>query len=278
MNKKYFIILIAVLTLASVSSLFSAELKSETGDDVDAMELRSIEVEGWESDVWDAKASPAEPVGRIETKIIEGSPENLSTFDSSNKRSMGMRFHFAYQGYNSVIIEPKTTIRRSLGQLNEKNEAAFVDVKGVALPGNVKAISLWVLGRGNKYTLETWIEDWRGETHILKFGSIDFIGWRPLTVQVPTNIPQDIDSYPQSKNLILKKFIIRSTPNSGKDAVIVFIDSLKVLTDLYQMYFDGEEIDFDQKDREAKDKMRKYQKQLKGGVASSGGTPTNKRK
>ncbi|MDH5716870.1 MAG: flagellar filament outer layer protein FlaA [Spirochaetia bacterium] len=260
MNKK---VLLILLVYGFISSIIFAE-RNKFGQevDIDALEVSSKTVESWETDEWEVKASPSLPIGKAEVKLVDGVPKNLSD-DQNNKKSLGLKFSFAYQGYNSVTLTPKNTIRRYLGQLDEKNERAFVDIQGISLPGKVRAVGVYVLGRGNDYNMEAWVEDWRGDTHLLKFGSLNFIGWRPLIAKIPVSIPQDIESFPPNKNLVLKKFVIRSTPNSGKEDVYLFFDGLKVLSDSYQVQFGGDEINFDEEDRQNKEKAKDYGQSLK---------------
>lgn len=243
--------------------------KTTIKGDVDAMELRSIVVEGWENEPWDATALPAPPQVMLDkTKLVEGKPRNLE-FDKEDQKSMGLRFQFIYPGYNTITLTPPKdkVVKRYTGQLDENNQPKYVEVPGLELPGQVKALSMWVLGRGNAYDMDFWIEDWTGDTHVLKVGSLDFIGWRPITVDIPSSIPQSIEAYPQTKSLVLKKIVLKTTPKTSTEEVVFFFDSLKVLTDLYDFYFDGASIDFDEKDRLKKERAREYKDQLGKGNA-----------
>ncbi len=242
-----------------------SKISTHQGEDVEAKQLRSIIVEGWETTAWDAEAIPGPPEGVANTKIVEGRPINLGN-NSKNKKSMGVRFSFVYPGNNSVVLTPpkNKSVRRFTGQLDEKNLPKYIEVPGIELPGRIDSLSLWALGRGNEVSLEIWIEDWKGDTFIGRFGSLDYIGWRPLNVKIPRYIPQRISSFPQTKSMVLKKLVIRSEPTTSQEEVVVFLDSLKVLSTVYDLYFDGVNMSFNEEDAKYKNSLNEYQKKLIG--------------
>jgi hypothetical protein len=73
-------------------------------------------------------------------------------------------------------------------------------------------------------------------------GSLNFVGWRPMKVAIPVNVPQEIQSYPQTRVTKIVRFVIRSTPDAGIEDVYMFFDQLKVLTDVFEVNFDGQNL------------------------------------
>lgn len=264
-----------------------SSIKTLNGDDVDGIELRAVQVEGFEADPWTAVVTPGDPEAIPAVVEADGTPpkgekwnspevairgegnnpcrpQNLA-HDETNKKCLGVRFKFIYPGNNVVALTPPASkkIYRVLDELDHNNKPKVQEVPGLKLPGKVKALSVWVLGRGNDYTLEAWVQDWKGSTHILKMGSVNFVGWRPLTTKVPVGVPQDIDTYPQTKNLVLTKLVLRSKLTANTEKVVIFFDSVKVLTDMYDVHFDGADVDFDDVDKKEKSAARDYAKNLK---------------
>ena len=58
----------------------------------------------------------------------------------------------------------------------------------------------------------------------------------------PVTAPQAVDSYPQTKFLRIERFVLRASPNAEIADVYVFFDQLKILTDDYEVNFDGQEL------------------------------------
>lgn len=221
-----------------------------------------------------------------EAKLIPGTPADVKdNINFKDARVQGVRFAFTFPGYNVVTIRPpwvdhykierprpylfdiasaagqqNTTCYKdaTLSQTRKTTRPVMVDcIRGIDMPGNVKAVSVWVMGRGNEYDLEGWFEDWKGDTHILKFGSVDFIGWRPLSVKIPIKIPQDVDSFPQIKTLAFRQFKLRSRPKTSLEPVYIFFDELRILTDVFEVNFDGAQLDFDENDCSRKNRLLK---------------------
>jgi len=95
-----------------------------------------------------------------------------------------------------------------------------------------------------------------GNTHIVKFGHTDFVGWRPMSSQLQ-GVPQSVNAYPSTRTAVFKQFKLRSNPRSGGDPVVLFLDELRVLTDTFENHFDGADLDFDKDDCENKNRIEK---------------------
>lgn len=227
-----------------------------------------------------------------EVKLIAGTSVNIRENQGyAQAQVLAVRFSFTFPGDHTVSISPpkadqytverirhylsesaavsteQQTARKScyenenLSIIRNTSERAFVVecVNGVDMPGIVRELSVWVMGRGNYYELEVLLEDWRGNLHVLKMGSVNFIGWRPLKVKIPKHIPQEVNAYPQTKTLVLRKFKLRSvrhnTAGYVEEPVYIFFDELRILSESFQHNFDGAQLDFDKIDCERKNNL-----------------------
>jgi hypothetical protein len=75
---------------------------------------------------------------------------------------------------------------------------------------------------------------------VLDLGAINFAGWRNLRVQIPTYISQSVQYVPQLKTLELVKLVLWTRPSERVDGFWVYLDQIKVFTDVFESPFDGE--------------------------------------
>ena len=246
--------------------LSGEELRAVVVEDFENAQIATeLNGEGWYVETNPRKYEKAEteeklkrknPILNLEVKLIPGGPVDLkpeewsvTDLGKTKEKVLGIKFKFRYPGPNSVsIIAPKEVDWRSKAPYLRMNSATGKEEqqRGLQLPGNAKAVSVWVHGRGNPYDLEAWLEDYRGDTHILKFGSVNFVGWRPMKAYIAANIPQTYESYPQTKvtritRLVLRAQTARHAEELTTDTYFLF-DQLKVLTDTYEVNFDGENL------------------------------------
>jgi hypothetical protein len=222
-----------------------------------------------------------EPLFFRDVKFIRGNPRDLKRVEylEDGKKDeyniLAIKFQFTYPGYNSVYIRPPRDARYEITRYRSyvtDNDLSRTDYKtdqekrsseagsrqviyGIELPGHIKALSVWVLGRGDDYTLEGWFNDYKGQDHVLKFGSLKFVGWRPLTVEIPTSILQGGNAYPLRNSLVFTQFVIRSTPRTGGEMAYFFMDDIQILSDVFGVHFDGATTDFDEQDCTEKQKL-----------------------
>lgn len=218
-------------------------------------------------------------------KLIDGAysyPRDVKYLDNQAAKDklkvLGIKYQFTYPGNNEVTIRPpredkykivryrdfilendvdRNEAKKTPDQRDPKATANSFNIYGLEFPGLGKSLSVWVCSRGAEYDLEGWIDDYKGDTHIVKFGSLNFVGWRPMTAKIPSTIPQSRATYPSTRTAVFKQFKIRSNPKSTGDPVILFFDELRLLTDTFEVHFDGANLDFDKADCDNKNKIEK---------------------
>ena len=281
-HKKSAIVLISAFIAAfgfMTAKEAGSRVMTNIAPDLSGEELRAVVVEDFENsqittdlngDGWYVETNPKkyekaeteeklkrkDPVLLLEMKIIPGGPGDLKAEEWSvtdlgktKEKILGLKFKFRYPGPNSVsILAPKEVDWKSKTPYLRMNYATGKEEqkRGLQLPGNAKAISVWVHGRGNPYDLEAWLEDYRGDSHILKFGSVNFVGWRPMKAYIPAGVPQTSESYPQTKVTRITRLVLRAQTHRHAEELTTdtyfFFDQFKVLTDTYEVNFDGEEL------------------------------------
>jgi hypothetical protein len=268
MNIKYKVFSVTAILIAILffglpgTETANAKILTNIPPDISAKELRAVVIEDFETpSEWTIESVPKknpdpkkDPVPALELKYIDGGPADMKTErwaadkkGMEKKKILGVHFRFKYAGYNSVHIIPPAEVQwddptRKITTYDSRT-GTYVQENAIQIPGQSRGISVWVHGRGDDYYLECWVKDWKGEVHILKFGSLNFVGWKPMIAQIPPYIPQEVETYPQTKLLKIVRFVVRSTPDAIAQDTYIFFDQVKALTEIYEVNFDGQELD-----------------------------------
>lgn len=232
---------------------------------IEDFEAAEVSDKGWKIESMPKQFTKAEteerlkmknPVPRMEMKVVAGAPNDMNVEEWSltglgkkKEKILGVSYRFRYPGTNEIHIIPPLEVdwkdRNPVMSYNASTGKEEQE-RAIQLPGQAKAISLWVHGRGHPYDLELWLKDYTGATHVLKFGSVNFVGWRPISVQIPGNIPQTYMSFPQTRVTKITRFVLRAVPNAPRaelmEIAYFFFDQLKVLTSTYEVNFDGSDL------------------------------------
>lgn len=155
---------------------------------------------------------------------------NNRTADSKPLRSLGLRASFDRRGYNWVDLYPVLS--------DDPEENPYE----IPMPGRVQNLDVWVWGANLKYYIEVYIRDYRGVIHCLRLGDISFQGWKNMRVNVPSNIPQARRTLPSYAGLSFVKFRVWTQPVERVDNFYVYFKQLKVLTDIFESLFDGNDL------------------------------------
>ncbi|MDR0487347.1 MAG: flagellar filament outer layer protein FlaA [Treponema sp.] len=149
---------------------------------------------------------------------------------SQTLKSLGIHGRFDRQGYNWLDIYPV--------KADDSNEAPFE----IPIPGRVRNIDMWVWGSNLNYYIEVFLRDYQGVVHSLYLGNIAYTGWKDLRVNVPNTIPQSKRILPAYAGLTFVKFRVWTQPYERVGNFYIYFKQLKVLTDVFESLFDGNEL------------------------------------
>lgn len=178
-------------------------------------------------------------------KVITGGPWGLAVPENQKKSCLGVKTGFKSRGYNFVEILPpvyQTELYPGLqsyfmAPIPNPNNERFIPI-----PGKADSIDIWVAGRGYRYMFEIWLKDFYGFVYPLEMGKLDYGGWRNLSREIPGYILQETRYFPKEKPLKVVKFVLSADPDEIADKLFVYIDHMKVITDVYIERIDGDEL------------------------------------
>jgi hypothetical protein len=199
-----------------------------------------------ESDPWFVIGSKFATEGYPKTASVKTWPQAIfgSNPTGDEIRSLGIAMLFDRKEYNWVDIIPGT-------KSGEGDNLTYAPIE-LPLPGRVSMVDLWVWSGNYDYYLEAFVRDFKGIVHTLPMGNLTHVGWKNFRVSIPTNIPQSKKYLPRTENLQLVKFRIWTRPTEvvaapvraeapkHEKAIYFYFDQLKVLTDTFEVLFDGD--------------------------------------
>lgn len=223
-------IILAVVLLFGAATLFAqdtppdpARLSIETA----RQQLQEISVSKFEdAGFW--RVSMPMDAGVITHRRLEGAPaekeaieqeEQLEQFGQvlgdvleEDRYVLGVRADFFRRGPTHISIEPS---------------------RPLAIPGIAKTLSMWVVGRNFQHELKVVIQDQFGTRNVLSMGTLNFSGWRLLTVAIPPGIRQRDPHYINRTGISILGFIIEPYLPETYGSYYVYFDDLRAYTDLF---------------------------------------------
>ncbi|MDR1095701.1 MAG: flagellar filament outer layer protein FlaA [Spirochaetaceae bacterium] len=206
--------------------------------DVNTVALQSKVLESFDGDSdYDWRTDGiAKDVLKKDSSLFPVYPQALfrTPEETEGKQSFGLNGQFRRQGYNWIDIYPVT----------KENPDAPAEIP---MEGDVRYLDVWVWGSNLNYRLEGYIRDYRGMVHRVDFGSLAFFGWKDLTAAVPANFPMTDRALPIRKvSSKFVKFRLWTGPDERVNNFYLYLDQLKVLSDIFKTRFDGDELaDYD---------------------------------
>ena len=216
-----------LLALSMAGMMFAQSVASSNPETVGAdsamMSLQEISIDKFEREgSWYVHMSSDD--GVIAARLFDGSPamkDPLKNDDGTeDTQVLGVRVDFFRRGVDSFTI-----------------------MSGRPLPveGTVKTISMWVCGRNQEHDMFVLVQDYFGRNYELYLGNLGFSGWKKLTCVVPPSpdgehgIVQSSAYYGNKPGLKILGFRVDCNPMQARGSYYVYLDDLRVVTDLYDM-------------------------------------------
>jgi len=192
---------------------------SEIGKDQAQQLLKEVSVEKFEDAAFWYGAMPLD-MGVAQVKRLTGTPagkqpipdEAALGIKEDDKYVLGLKVSFFHRGVAELAVHP---------------------LNPIPVEGIVKTISIWVVGRNFNHVLKLQISDYRGQAQELTVGTLNFIGWKKLTVAIPPNILQTEYHYTYKSGIQITGLKIETDPLDSYGTYYVYFDDMRAVTDLF---------------------------------------------
>jgi hypothetical protein len=154
-----------------------------------------------------------------------------SNREGKELKSLGIWGRFDRRGYNWIDVYPVAA--------DGGDDAGPAEIP---IPGRVQYLDLWVWGSNLNYYIEVYVRDYQGVVHVINLGHIAYGGWKNLRVRMPNHIRQAKRVLPSLASLQFVKFRIWTQPTEPVNNFYVYFDQFKILTDTFEMLYDGDEL------------------------------------
>ncbi len=192
---------------------------SEIGKDQAQQLLKEVSIEKFEDAAFWYAAMPLD-MGVATSKRLAGSPQGKQPIadeaalgiKEDDKYVLGVKVSFFHRGASYFSIHP---------------------LNPIPVEGIVKTLSVWVVGRNFNHTLKILFDDYRGQAQSLTVGTLNFIGWKKLTVAIPPSILQTEYHYTYQSGIRITGLEIDCDPLDSFGTYYVYFDDLRAVTDLF---------------------------------------------
>ncbi len=228
MKRGSFLFLCILLAIAFV--IPSNAFADESTENLVSWVIESFDPEDRTSD-WVVTASKFVTEGYPKQIYAKNWPEALWGYNLEGKdyEVLGINAKFDRKGYNYLEIVPITGDPAGDWQHNP-----------IELKGRVQKFDCWVWGSMYDYNIELHLMDYNGVNWVLPVGNLKYSGWKNLAVDIPAYVPQSAVYIPYYKQLTFEKMVIWTMPYEAVDNFYIYIDHLKILTDVFESRFDGD--------------------------------------
>jgi len=192
---------------------------NEIGKDQAQQLLQEVSVSKFEDSAFWGGGMPLD-MGVIALKRLAGSPAGKKPIEEEvklgikeeDKYVLGAKVAFFHRGNSFFTVYPANPL---------------------PIPGVVKTISVWIVGRNYNHQLTVLFTDSTGRAQEVVVGSLNFVGWRKLTVAIPPSIVQQDFHYGTASGIRITGFRIDTDPLDTYGTYYIYFDDLRAVTDLF---------------------------------------------
>ncbi|MBN1498740.1 MAG: endoflagellar filament sheath protein [Spirochaetes bacterium] len=187
-------------------------------------------VEDWLNDFEeceDWRATSTCPLGDTKIRKIPGKPVKTDDNGETTPEQIELNDENGISHKDEFVLGVKTYfIDRGFDRVEVFPPNEYI------IRGKAKEIKVWVLGRKFRHTLYVKLRDYKGKTHKIKIGRLDFWGWREMSVILPGWLPQSASYAMLDKNLHFVSFFIECDNFEAPGTFYVYMDNFRIITDL----------------------------------------------
>ncbi len=182
---------------------------------------------------WIVRGSKFSTKDYPQQNLVRAWPDALHGRNKENKDYyvLGVHGKFDRSAYNYVELVPA-----------KKGSDGKLEPTTIMFQGRAQSIDMWVWGAGFNYYMEAHLRDFQGVDHVLSLGELNFVGWKNLSAIIPGNIPQARRTIPKFQGLELTSLVIWTRPSEKVDDFYFFVDQIKIVTDIFETRFDGDNL------------------------------------
>ncbi len=192
---------------------------AQIGVDTAQQDLKEVSVDKFEDPGFWNVSMPLDE-GLIMERGLPGAPANRKPIPEEQKLGIN-------EQDNTVLGVKVTFFRRGFERF------AITPTHPIPVEGIVKTVSVWVVGRNTNHILSLIVEDQAGQVAELPFGTLNFTGWRQLTVAIPPGLVQQDYHYGDRSGLKIDGFVVDTAPLEAFGTFYIYFDDMTAVTDLF---------------------------------------------
>jgi hypothetical protein len=200
--------IIAMMTLALIVPLYSQEKK--------ASEEKKVPVEKKAAE--EKTTSETKNTGGEKQKITIWQDAMLDDFETTPYTDKNITYNKTNDQDAGVSVRdqlPATAnSKKYLGvKVKSRGNDIFIIKPGKdwVIDKHCRSISLWVYGKKTMTIISILLQDTKQQNHLIQLGTIDFLGWKKMTVNLNNRIAQSDDFLNQKKTMKVLQLQFRTT-------------------------------------------------------------------